>query len=268
MDELQASLIVESWRGGAGLVSRGPRWLLGFAPADPADVERHTGRRARSGEVWRVQVGGRFLGVDGTVYPGGVPFPEELAGKVAAVSTEVWLYVEPDEQRIVGSYSWPEAVRRPIAARPEPDFLREELSDASVAEEGGDVRIEFPRHPRWEQRLVSRSGPGEVVVLCIGPTLPDPLNEMVLFSCGGLSLRMVEAPGRPDLDAIAQASGPPYRGLAVGDSTAVGREPGRALGPHTWPWPGELIWWREGQRYTLRGDQPLAVLGEVAETVS
>lgn len=267
MDENQASLVAESWRGGGGLVARGPKWLLGWDEVSRDEAELRTRRRVGSrAEVWRVQVGGRFLQAQGTVYPGGVPFPDELTGTVAAVCSEVWLYVDTESAEFIGSYSWPEALRRPIASRPVDDFPERHVMGVERASEIDGVRIELPAHPGWDVPLLVSRSRRDVVALCVAGALPDPLNEMLLFGCGGLTLRL--QPGDPwDIHGIAGRHGPPYRRTEVSGCDAAGREPGRTLGPHTWPWPGELMWWRDGQRYTLKGFVPLAKLVEVAATV-
>jgi hypothetical protein len=262
MDADEAAWVAESWPGGRGLVPRGPRWLLGYAPADPAEVERHTGRRPSS-EVWRVDVGGRFLRSGGLVYPGGVPFPDELARKTAVVSSEVWLYVEESTSRVVGMHSWPEAVRRPVASVPREDFPADAVRHPDDARLGFTLRI--PSHADWDAAAVV-CRPDEAVVILVRQTVPDPLNEMLLFEQGGLSLR--ESTGdRPDLAAILRDHQPPFRRTRVGRTEAIGRDPGRALGPQTWPWPGELLWWEGGIRFELKGFAQLATLEAVARTL-
>lgn len=266
MDEHEASRVAEYWSGGRGLVPRGPRMLLGFGPADPKDVERHIGRRPPPGAVWRVEVGGRFLRSGGLVYPGGVPYPEELQHQTAVVSSEVWLYVSDRDGDVLGVYSWPEAVRRPIAAAPREDFAGSDVRHPSDAIGSLRMELRVPTHPGWDPALVVVSQPDDVVVLCVKETIPDPLNEMLLFEQEGVSVR--EAVADPvDVTAILREHQPPFRELRVGGGRAVGREPGRSLGPQTWPWPGELLWWAEGVRYEVKGFQPLAVLQEIAATL-
>jgi hypothetical protein len=266
MDEHEAARVAEFWSGGRGLVPRGPRVLLGFGPADPRDVERHTGRRPPAGSVWRVEVGGRFLRSGGVVYPGGVPYPEELQHQTAVVSSEVWLYVSDGTGDVMGVYSWPEAVRRPIAAAPREDFDPDDVGHPSDAIGSLRMELRLPRHPAWDPALLVVNAPDDVIVLCVKETIPDPLNEMLLFEQGGVSLRAAVG-ARLDTAAILREFQPPFRELRVAESRAVGRDPGRSLGPQTWPWPGELLWWAEGVSYQLKGFQPLQTLHEIAATL-
>ncbi len=97
-------------------------------------------------------------------------------------------------------------------------------------------------------------------------TVPDPLNEMVLLEQGGLTLRE-SAEDRPDLETILRDHEPPFRRVRIGRSEGIGREPGRALGPQTWPWPGELLWWEGGVRFELKGFCPLVTLEEVGRSL-
>jgi len=266
MEESDAQFVAEAWPGGGGLVPRGPRMLLGFGPADREDVLRHTGvRPGPRDEVWRVQVGGRFLRASAPVYPGGVPVPEALQARTAVVSSEVWLYVEAESLDLVGMYSWPEAVRRPVASSPRADLRPDSVRHVA------DIRVDFdlrvPAHRGWEAEMASVISPGELIVLLVREMLPDPLNEMVLFEQEGLTMRASAAAEPPDLRELIRQHQPPYRPARVRRAEAAGRDPGRALGPQTWPWPGELRWWDAGVNYELRGFQPLSVLVEVAGTL-
>lgn len=267
MDESEAAWIAESWPGGRGLVPRGPRWLLGFNPADPDEAERHTGKRPLSAsDVWRIEVGGRFLRSGGLVYPGGVPYPEDLARRTAIVSSEVWLYAEDDSSRILGMHSWPEAVRKPVASVPRGDYDDDDVVHPDDAGSRLDIPLALPGHAGWHAAAVVCRARGAATVLLACDVLPDPLNEMMLFERGGLSLR-IDAADRLDLDGILPAHQPPFRRLRAGRHDAIGREPGRSLGPQTWPWPGELLWWASGVRYELKGFEPLARLEELARTI-
>lgn len=257
MESYQAELIVESWRDGAGVVSRGPRWLLGYGPVDPEEVVAHCGSRRRlSDELWRVQMGGRFLASDGLIYPGGVPFPEDVAGSTVVVASEVWLYFDLEAGRVLGSHWWPEAVRRPVASIPGNDF--------PGAIEFGDMDLPVPRHKSFDPILAAREIDGWVVLLAEGH-LGDPLNEMVWLQQGALSFRVSR--GTVDADEILYRFHPPYESYELNGGQAVGRHPGKALGPQTWPWPGELIWASDGLRYELKGQVEVGRLLEVAATV-
>lgn len=267
MEERQAAAVAEAWRGGSGLVPRGPKMVLGVRPADPADVQQHTGRRPGVGsKVWRVEVGGRFLRSGGLVYPGGVPFPEDLQQETAVVSSEVWLYVDEETSGVIGVYSWPEAVRKPVAARPVEDFPPDSLVHPADVAGRFPFELPLPSHPEWEPALVADEGEG-AFVLCVREMLPDPVNEMLLYDDGGLGLRIRPEPDPPGVSAILAPHQPPFRPVRIGPQTACGREPGRALGPQTWPWPGELLWWADGLAFELKGFVPLATLVEVAKTV-
>lgn len=267
VDEQEAGWIAEEWSGGRGLVPRGPRCLLGYNPAEPGDVERHTGRRPPAGsDVWRVDVGGRFLRSGGVVYPSGVPYPEELAGRTATVSSEVWLYVDGPSSRVLGMHSWPEAVRRPVASQPHGDFDDDVVVHPDDVASQLDFECPIPHHPAWNpEYVVCRSRTDAIVILGKG-IVPDPLNEMVLFEEGGLTLR-VSASDPPDLAGILRVHQPPYRRSRLASVQAVGRELGRPLGPQTWPWPGELLWFKDGLRYELKGFVGLEQLEEVARTL-
>lgn len=266
MDEAQAALIAEGWPGGRGLVPRGPRWLLGFAPVDRAEAHRRCGAQVR-GEVWRVDVGGRFLRAGGLVYPGGVPFPEDLARTTAVISSEVWLYVEADGGRVVGVYAWPEAVRKPIASVPRADVPAFAVCHPDDAGRLLDFPLALPDHPGYRPALLLTTSPDAATVFCVADTVPDPVNEMLLYEQRGLSLR-AEAGVPTDLEAVLREHQPPFRRAGVGRLPAAGREPGRTLGPQTWPWPAELIWEAEGVRYALKGFAALNTLVEVAQTLT
>jgi hypothetical protein len=269
MDEKRAQLIAEHWSGGAGLVPRGPRQLLAYFPATPGDVERHTGRRAPSIDgLWRLEVGGRFLRSGGLVYPGGVPYPEDLHNQTAVITNEVWLYVDDEGERVLGSYWWPGALRRPIASVPRDEYPSSAVMDPSEASEVLDFELRVPVCRPWEAAIAICTNPREVLVFCVKDTMPDPLHEMLLFEQGGLSLRAAAEERRRDLDDFLRSNSPPYRRMRVGPVAGAGRDPGRALGPQTWPWPGELSWWDDGVSYELKGFAPLATLQEAAVTLS
>lgn len=266
MDEHLASTVVDLWSRGSGIVARGPKFLLGMAPAERVEVERRIGRRTLDDvAVWRLEVGGRFLASGGVVYPGGVPFPEELHSQTAVIANEVWLYVD-DEGDVLGSYWWPDAVRRPIASVPRDDYPPEMCVHPDDAPGLVDVPVPRPRRDPWEATVVVCVDPGEVVVFCAGTSI-EPLNEMVVYAGGGITVRARATADRPDLDAFLRSNQPPYRKVQVCGSPAIGRDPGRALGPQTWPWPGELRWWREGVVYEVKGFEPLAILLEVAASL-
>jgi hypothetical protein len=269
VDERRAQAIAEHWSGGSGLVPRGPRQLLAYFPATPGDVERHTGRRPTSIDgLWRLEVGGRFLRSGGLVYPGGVPYPEELHNQTAVIANEVWLYVDQDSGRVLGSYWWPDAVRRPIASRPHDEYPSSAVMDLTDACAFVDFDLRVPVCRPWEATIAVCLNPREVIVFCVTDTTPDPLTEMLVFEQGGLSLRATAEERRQDVTAFLRSNSPPYRQLRVGSVTGAGRDPGRALGPQTWPWPGELHWWDDGVSYELKGFVPLATLQEVAVTMS
>lgn len=264
MDELKAQYVADTWSGGSGLVPRGPKLVLAARPSTPAEVERRTGRRP-VGAVWRLEVGGRFLRSGGIVYPGGVPFPEELHSRTAVIANEVWLYVDEDGH-VLGVYWWPDAVRRPVASVPREDFAPELVVHPSDA----GSRLSFlrlPDAPPWEPVAAVCISDREAVVFLTRGEVPDPLNEMVVYEHGGLSLRASceDEPGRR-VDDFAGSHSPPYRRLRAPGAYAVGRDPGRALGPQTWPWPGELRWWEDGVAYELKGFVPIQTLQEVAAT--
>jgi hypothetical protein len=269
VDEYEAQLIAEHWSGGSGLVPRGPRQLLACQPATAADVERHTGRRPASRErLWRLEVGGRFLRSGGLVYPGGVPFPEELHSQTAVIANEVWLYVDEETHHVLGAYWWPDAVRRPIASRPHDEYPPDEIVSPADADAFLDFELRVPTREPWQKSIVFCPNPREAVVFCMTETTPDPLHEMLLFEQGGLSMRAHVAERAEDLGGFLRANSPPYRRLSVGRCAAAGRDPGRALGPQTWPWPAELRWWDAGVAYELKGLVPLQTLVDVANSLA
>ncbi len=264
MDEVEAQLIADYWSGGGGLVPRGPKTVLATRPATPADVERHTGRRPSvSGSLWRIEVGGRFLRAGGVVYPSGVPYPEELHSRTAVIANEVWLYVD-DDGDVLGRYWWPEGVRRPIASKPKDEYSSDEVVEATVAVERLGMRL--PCMPPWEPALAVCEKDEAIVFLTAG-SVPDPVHEMLLFEHGGLSLGAWRQSEAPDVETFGRANSPPYRRLRDPGRHAIGRDPGRSLGPQTWPWPGELRWWDVGLSYELKGFVPLAKLQEVAASI-
>jgi hypothetical protein len=269
VEEHRAQSIAEHWSGGAGLVPRGPRQLLAYFPATPADVERHTGRRPRSIEgLWRLEVGGRFLRSGGLVYPGGVPYPEELHNQTAVITNEVWLYVDQETGTVIGSYWWPDALRRPIASVPRDEYPASAVMDVAAAAELVDFELLVPVCRPWEPAIAICTNPREATVFCVTDTRPDPLHEMLLFEQGGLSLRAAAEERATDIGEFLRSNSPPYRQVRVRTISAAGRDPGRALGPQTWPWPAELRWWDAGVGYELKGFVPLATLQDVAATVS
>jgi hypothetical protein len=263
VDDVDAQLIADYWSGSGGLVPRGPKVVLATRPVTPSDVQRHTGRRPPSSSLWRIDVGGRFIRSGGTVYPSGVPFPEELHSRTALIANEVWLYVD-DDGDILGTYWWPEGVRRPIASMPKDEYPADLLVEPSVALERLGMRL--PCAPPWEPTIAVCWEDEALVFLTCGST-PDPLHEMLLFEHGGLSLSASRLSKAPDVDDFAQANSPPYRRLRGPGRHAIGRDPGRSLGPQTWPWPGELRWWDDGLAYELKGFESLARLQEVAASI-
>jgi hypothetical protein len=268
VDDTEAQYIAEYWSGGAGLVPRGPKVVLAVRPVTPSDVERHLGRRPPTAHgLWRLEVGGRFLRSSGTVYPSGVPFPEELQRRTAVIANEVWLYTD-DEGDVIGAYWWPDAMRRPIASMPRDEYPAEMVVDPADVGSRVDFDVRLPKTRTWEPALAVVVGSDEVIVFLTHGAIPDPVHEMLVYENGGLSLRETRERSRPDLDGFLRTHQPPYRQLSVEGSNAVGREPGRSLGPQTWPWPGELRWWAQGVTYELKGFVPLATLQEVAATIS
>ena len=268
MDDFRAQAIAEHWAGSGGLVPRGPRQLLAYFPATPADVERHTGRRPDAIDgLWRLEVGGRFLRSGALVYPGGVPYPEELHHQTAVIANEVWLYVDSESGRVLGSYWWPDAVRRPIASPPRDEYVGCDVVDVADAVPLLDFELRVPSRPPWAAAIAVCLNPRQAVVFCVSDTTPDPLHEMLLFEHGGLAVH-ADAQERPDdVGVFLRSHSPPYRQMTVGSRAAAGRDPGRALGPQTWPWPGELRWWDDGVAYELKGFVPLATLLDVAGTM-
>ena len=266
MEEGLAAAVVDMWSRGAGVVARGPKMLLSIVPAERTEVERHTGRRTYDDSpVWRLEVSGRFLASGGVVYPGGVPFPEELHSQTAVIANEVWLYVDEDGD-VVGTYWWPDAVRRPIASIPRDDFPADMCVGPQDAQRYVDIAVPMPSREPWKPTLVVCLDADEVLVFCTTVD-PEPLNEMLVYEHGGISVRAKAASRSPDIVAFLRTHQPPYRRLQVGDAPAVGRDPGRSLGPQTWPWPAELRWWSDGISYEVKGFEMLAILVEVAESI-
>lgn len=267
MDERLAQSVADAWSGGAGLVARGPKVVLAARPATPADVQRHTGRRPSASRVWRIEVGGRFLRSGGLVYPGGVPYPEELHSQTAVVAGEVWLYAD-DDGRVLGAYWWPEALRRPIASVPRdeydagavvrPDELSERVAGCPA----------LPDLAPWQPVLAACRSASDALVFYSDGQLPDPVHEMLLLENGGLTLSVAVDQPRPDADAFTRSHAPPYRRLREPGPCALGRDPGRSLGPQTWPWPAELRWWESGVSYELRGFRPLNELVELTASAA
>lgn len=216
-----------------------------------------------TGSLWRIEVSGRFLRSGGVVYPGGVPYPEELHSRTAVIANEVWLYVD-DDGDVLGTYWWPEGVRRPIASVPKDEYSSDEVVDPSVAVERLGMRL--PCIAPWEPALAVCDDDEAIVFLTAGE-IPDPVHEMLVFEHGGLSLGAWRQTEPPDVETFARANSPPYRRLREPGRHAIGRDPGRSLGPQTWPWPGELRWWEDGLVYELKGFVPLAKLQEVADSV-
>ena len=268
MEAERAQQIAEHWSGGSGLVPRGPRQLLAYFPATAGDVERHTGRRPSSIDgLWRLEVGGRFLQSGGLVYPGGVPYPEELHSQTAVIANEVWLYADQESGRVLGSYWWPDAIRRPIAAPPRDEYPASAVVDPADACADLDFELRVPDRAPWTAQIAVCLNPREVVVFCVTETTPDPLHEMLLFEQGGVSMRATRKERAPDATEFLRSHSPPYRQVSIASAKAVGRDPGRALGPQTWPWPGELRWWDAGVAYELKGFVALATLQEVASSL-
>jgi len=207
-------------------------------------------------------VAGRFIQSGGLIYPGGVPFPEDLAGEVAVVTNEVWLYVDAGRRAVIGQHWWPEAMRKPVASAPRAEFHQRDLM--SLEEAGTRLRLSLPQDVPWEPGPFVGLPQGGILVMFTCGLLPEPLNEMVLLEGGGLSLRARPASTGPAPEAVLEAGSPPFRRLDAGGFLGVGREPGRTLGPHTWPWPAELLWRNGDMTYQLRGHTELGVLQGVA----
>ena len=270
VDDALARTVVDFWSGGAGVVARGPKMLMSVVPATPGDVERHTGRRPFDGEdLWRLEIGGRFVASRGTVYPSGVPFPEDLHSQTAVIANEVWLYADGDGD-VLGAYWWPDALRRPIASVPRADY--DEEHTMHPADFGRDVGVPVvaPSVEGWEPVVAARLSRREVILFCFpsSDASPDPLNEMLVYEMGGVSVRTRAEAERPDLTGFLRRNQPPYRRLTVSGCVAVGRDPGRVLGPQTWPWPAELRWWSHGVDLEMKGFVPLATLVELAQSLA
>jgi len=265
LDERRARNIADRWYGGAGVVPRGPRRVLAVVPVTPSEIEQHTGRLGlEPSSLWRIEVSGRFLQSQGTVYPGGVPYPEELHSRTAVIANEVWLYAD-DDGDVIGAYWWPDAIRKPIAAQPSADFHPDDIVDPSEVGQGMDVAVKMPNKP-WEPTIAVRLSSQEAIVFSSPGRNPDPLNEMVVYETGGVSIRTRVEKERPDFEGFLRRNQPPFRRVSVARNAGVGRDPGRMLGPQTWPWPGELLWWENGVSYELRGFLPLTKLQAVASS--
>jgi hypothetical protein len=197
------------------------------------------------------------------VYPGGVPFPEELHAMTAVIANEVWLYVD-DDGDVLGAYWWPDAIRRPIASIPREEFAAEQVVDASDLASRLDFAPRLPEPASWTPAQAVCFGRDEVLVFFVRSTLPDPLHEMLVYEQGGLSLRARKDAQPADVEEFLRSHQPPYRRVRAGTMRGVGRDPGRALGPQTWPWPGELRWWDDGVSYELKGFVPLTQLQAIA----
>ena len=268
MDSSLANEVVEYWSRGSGVVARGPKSLLGVVPASPGDVERHCGRRPEGvGDVWRLEVSGRFIASQGVLYPSGVPFPEELHDQTAVVSGEVWLYADSDGE-VLGAYWWPEAVRRPIASVPRDEYAPETVVHPLDLPRSVDVPVPTIDLEGWTPVVAVRRSRRDITVFCTKGHTPEPMNEMCIYEQGGISLS-VRVEERP-LDPIAflRRHQPPYRRLTVRGRTAIAREPGRSLGPQTWPWPGELTWSEDGVRYEVKGFEAVSTLVDIASSMT
>jgi hypothetical protein len=267
VDEQEASYIAEEWSGSGDLVPRGPRMLLACVPATAAEVERHTGRRPQSmSGLWRLEVAGRFLSSGAVVYPGGVPYPEDLQRQTALVANEVWLYAD-DSGRVLGVYWWPDAMRRPIASTPREEYTADAACHPDDFAKELEFELKVPNKAPWSASLGVQLSSTHAVVFCLKDTIPEPLNDMVVFEQGGLVLsERFESPA-PDVSSFLRSHQPPYRRMSVGSKQAAGRDPGRALGPQTWPWPGELWWCDDGVTCELKGFMPLATLHDVAASM-
>jgi hypothetical protein len=266
VDNDLAATVVDLWSRGSGIVARGPKALLGMAPAERVEVERRLGRRTPGGRpVWRLEVGGRFLASSGVMYPGGVPFPEELHSQTAIITNEVWLYVD-DEGEVLGSYWWPDAVRRPIASVPRDDYGPDLCASVDDAQARVDIALPLPTHDRWQASVVVCIDRHEVIVFCAGSSI-EPLNEMVTYEHGGITIRATRSDEPVDIASYLRAHQPPYRRVQVAGRAGVGRDPGRSLGPQTWPWPAELRWFHEGVIYEIKGFEPLATLVDVGASL-
>lgn len=249
--------------------------MLSVVPATPGDIERHVGRRPGGyADYWRLEVSGRFLAAAGLVYPGGVPFPEDLHNETPVVANEVWLYAD-DDGTVVGTYWWPDAVRKPIASVPREDYPSAVCFHPDDAAAHVDVALPLPTREPWVPSVVVAPSRDEAIVFCVPEQVPDPLNEMLVYEHGGISVRAKAEQAQPDANAFLRSHQPPYRRVQVRLANGVGRDAGRALGPQTWPWPAELRWWeprgsgpdqRSGVSYEVKGFGSLATLVEVAES--
>lgn len=246
--------------------------LMGVVPATPGDIERHTGRRPRGideggGDLWRLDVGGRFIASDGVMYPSGVPYPEELHSQTAVIANEVWLYVD-DDGYVLGAYWWPDAVRRPIASVPRAEYPAEDVVHPADASVRLDVPVPMPEGRPYEPELAVCLSRREVIVFCVSGSMPDPLNEMLVYEHGGVSVRARLQQKPSDFSGFLRSHQPPYRRISVRSSAGIARDPGRVLGPQTWPWPAELSWWENGVAYEVKGFVPVTTLVEIAESLS
>lgn len=270
MEDAKARAVVAHWSGGGGVVPRGPTTLLSVIPVTAGDIERHIGRRpsATSGsfDFWRLEVGGRFLASSGVVYPGGVPYPEDLHNETPIVANEVWLYAD-DDGRIVGTYWWPDAVRKPIASVPREEYGQEAIFHPDDAGARLDFPLPRPDHAPWTPAVCVCLSRREVLVFCVADDAPDLLNEMFVYEHGGITVRAKAVDERPDPGVFLKAHQPPYRRVQVRLASGIARDPGRALGPQTWPWPGELRWWEKGISFEVKGALPVATLVEIAESI-
>lgn len=241
--------------------------LLSVVPASAGDIERHTGRRPTAGsDLWRLEVSGRFVASAGVMYPSGVPFPDELHNQTAIIAQEVWLYATEDGD-VLGAYWWPDAVRRPIAAMPSDEYAGEVVTHPNDASQHLDIAVPIPDHDAFEAAVAVCLDRREVLVFCVTSSPPEPLNEMLLFEAGGISIRARFEERKPDVMAFLRSHQPPYRRLTVRGLPAIARDLGRSLGPQTWPWPAELRWWEEGVSFEVKGFVPIATLAEVAESL-
>lgn len=275
MEDSRARAVVARWSGGGGVVPRGPTSLLSVVPVAPADIERHTGRRPSGyADHWRLEVSGRFLAAAGLVYPGGVPYPEDLHNETPVVTNEVWLYADEDGT-IVGTYWWPDAIRKPVASVPRAEYGSEICFHPDDATAHVDLKVPLPSHEPWMPAVVVAPSRDEAIVFCVTEQMPDPLNEMLVYEHGGVSVRARAEATKPDTDDFLRSHQPPYRRVQVRLANGIARDAGRSLGPQTWPWPAELRWWeprgsgpegRSGVSYEIRGFQPLATLVDVAES--
>jgi hypothetical protein len=200
-----------------------------------------------------------------------VPFPEELHRQTAVVASEVWIYADGDGE-VLGSYWWPDAVRRPVASNPTDDFSPDQVVHPTDASGRFSFDLALPSDPSLEAVAVAVVSPDEAVVFCTDGRMPDPLNEFVALEMEGMTIRQTAKGDPPDLQGFLHSHQPPYRRVAVGHGAdapqAIGRDPGRSLGPQTWPWPAELRWCQGGITYEMKGFQPLASLTEVARSLT